>query len=215
MLIDELKLLLGLASSLSGSHWSHSVLLLALVLALFVRRGLPGRSLAPWCFDSSNTRFKSWFTSSSMAEVMPHSEFGFLVLSWVSWIHSCTEIMLLPLSISVQWPWQNGSIVEFCNDFKSGSAPSCMATVMPHSEFCCVVLCWVGWSICALTWFWWLQGISFWKLSQKWLFLEFSCSTLNLALWFSFGLVGSICALTRCWWHEGISFSKPPTWFFF
>jgi len=31
-----------------------------------------------------------------MMEVMTHSEFVFLVLSGVGWIHSWTEIMLLP-----------------------------------------------------------------------------------------------------------------------
>jgi len=56
ILINELMLLLCLASSLlQWSIWLHSVPLLVLVLALFVRRVLPGRSLAPWYFDSSNS----------------------------------------------------------------------------------------------------------------------------------------------------------------
>jgi len=37
-----------------------------------------------------------------MVEVMTHSEFVFLILSWVGWIHSFTEIMLLLLSIVAQ-----------------------------------------------------------------------------------------------------------------
>jgi len=39
---------------------------------------------------------------SSLMEVMTRSEFGFMVFSWVGWIHSHAEIMLLPLSIVAQ-----------------------------------------------------------------------------------------------------------------
>jgi len=47
-------------------------------------------------------RFKSWSAPSSKTEMMTDSEFGFVVLARVGWIHSWTEIMLLPMSIDVQ-----------------------------------------------------------------------------------------------------------------
>jgi len=47
-------------------------------------------------------RFKSWSAPGSMTEVMTHSKFVFVVLSQVGWIHSWTQIMLLPLSIVAQ-----------------------------------------------------------------------------------------------------------------
>jgi len=46
--------------------------------------------------------FKSSIAPSSKTEVMTDSKFGFVVLSWVGWIHSWTEIMLLPMSIDAQ-----------------------------------------------------------------------------------------------------------------
>ena len=49
-----------------------------------------------------------------MAKAMPHSEFGFLVLSLFGWIHSCTEIMVLPLWIIARWPRQNCLFFDFC-----------------------------------------------------------------------------------------------------
>jgi len=80
-------------------------------------RGSPYKNLAKRILLGSlltfQDNFKSWFTSSSMAEVMSHSEFGFLILSWVGWIHSCTEIMLLPLWIIAQSPRQIGSFSGF------------------------------------------------------------------------------------------------------
>jgi len=39
---------------------------------------------------------------SSLMEVTTRSEFSFMVFSWVGWIHSQTEIMLLPFSILAQ-----------------------------------------------------------------------------------------------------------------
>ena len=57
--------------------------------------------------------FNSSFASSSVAEVVPHSKFGFLVFSWVGWIHSCTEIMLLPTRILGQQLPQSGQFWDF------------------------------------------------------------------------------------------------------
>jgi len=45
---------------------------------------------------------KSSSAPSFVVELMAHSEFGLVVLSWVGCIHSCTEIMLLPLRIVAQ-----------------------------------------------------------------------------------------------------------------
>ena len=52
-----------------------------------------------WLFRDS---FESWSAPGSMTEVMTHSEFVFVVLSHVGWIHSWTKIMLLPLLIFAQ-----------------------------------------------------------------------------------------------------------------
>jgi len=62
--------------------------------------------------------FKSWFTSSSIAEVMTHSKFHFWVLSRIFWIHSCSEITLLPLRILSQWPWEMGQSWNFRDGFR-------------------------------------------------------------------------------------------------
>jgi len=62
-----------------------------------------------WTFQNG---FKSWHTSSLVEEVKPNSEFGFLALSWVGWIHSCTEIVLLPLWIVAQQPRQIGWLLD-------------------------------------------------------------------------------------------------------
>jgi len=57
--------------------------------------------------------FKSSFASSSLAEVVPHSKFGFWVFSLVGWIHSCPEIMLLPPRILGQQLRQSGQFWDF------------------------------------------------------------------------------------------------------
>jgi len=46
--------------------------------------------------------FKSWSAPSSKTEAMTDSELGFVVLARVGWIHSLTEIMMLPMSIDAQ-----------------------------------------------------------------------------------------------------------------
>jgi len=53
---------------------------------------------------------------SAMAEVMLHSEFGSVILSWVGWIHSCNENMLLPLWIDAQREWQNVSFLALSGE---------------------------------------------------------------------------------------------------
>jgi len=57
--------------------------------------------------------FKSWFTSSFMMEVMPQSDFGFLVLHWVGWIHLCTEMMLAGAGNLISESQQNGVLGVF------------------------------------------------------------------------------------------------------
>ena len=52
-----------------------------------------------WIFRA---RFKSWSAPGSTTEVMTHSKFVHVLLSRVGWIHSFTEIMLLPLLIVAQ-----------------------------------------------------------------------------------------------------------------
>ena len=90
---------------------------------------------------------KSWSAHGSMAKVMIiHSQFGFLVLSWVGWIHSCTEIMLLPLWIVAQQPRQIWVVFGiFREGFNSSFASSSVAEVVPHSKFGFLVFSLVGW----------------------------------------------------------------------
>jgi len=76
---------------------------------------------------------------------MTDSEFGFVLLSWVGWIHSWTEIMLLPLSIVAQWSLQNCDFWLFRDRFKSWSAPNSKMEVMTDSKFGFLFLSWVGW----------------------------------------------------------------------
>jgi len=64
-------------------------------------------------FFNFRDRFKSWFTSSSIVEVMTQTQFDFVVIGWVGCVHSCTEIKLLPLWIVAQWLWQIGSFFDF------------------------------------------------------------------------------------------------------
>jgi len=66
--------------------------------------------------------FKSWLSSSSVAEVVRHSKFGFLVFSWVGWIHACTEIMLLPLWTIAQH--DNGAISPVIQTTSGSRVPS-------------------------------------------------------------------------------------------
>jgi len=105
------------------------------------------------CFGSFQDRFNSSFHSSDMATVvlswvdccatttkngvvfwlsfrdsfktglMADQEFGFVVLSWVVWIHSCTEIMLLPLWIVAQWGRQIGLLFGFLGAASSLGQP--------------------------------------------------------------------------------------------